>query len=88
MPTTATAQTRYWTHQASRNESNEYPPRAWITRPIASITSRAARKPPTFTAPCAVPRVAPGLNVRAMSKPTTEPGPPDEITVTSTTSSQ
>ena len=35
-----------------------------------------------------MPRVARGLKVRAKSKPTTDPGPPTEMTTTSTTSSQ
>ena len=40
-----------------------------------------------LTKPWAVPRVALGLNVRAKSKPTIEPGPPTEITRISTRSS-
>ena len=40
-----------------------------------------------LTMPWAVPSVALGLNVRAKSKPTIEPGPPTEMTMTSSVSS-
>ena len=51
------------------------------------MTNSEATKPPMLTMPWAVPRVALGLNVRAKSKPTIEPGPPTEMTTISTTSS-
>ena len=43
--------------------------------------------PPMLTMPCAVPSVALGLKVRAKSKPTIDPGPPTEMTTTSSVSS-
>src|SRR4051794_32014074 len=88
MPTTANSQTGYCTSQAMRNASAVKPPRALMTAPIAARTTRLARNPPRFTMLWASPRVGPGVDVRAMSKPTTEPGPPAESTTTSTTSSQ
>ncbi len=54
--------------------------------PIACMTSSEAMNPPMLMMPVAVPRVRLGLNVRAWSKPTIEPGPPMEITMINTTS--
>ena len=51
------------------------------------MTSSEAMKPPMLTMPDAVPSVARGLNVRAKSNPTIDPGPPTEMTTTRTTSS-
>src|SRR5665648_1219616 len=46
---------------------------------------RDATKPPTLTIPLALPRRVGGLNVRARSNPTIEPGPPTARTTTRTT---
>ena len=88
IPTTANSQTGYWTSQATRNASGVKPPSASRTAPIVARTSRLARNPPRLTMLWARPRFGVGLDVRAMSKPTTEPGPPAASTITSTTSSQ
>ena len=55
---------------------------------MVASTSRVARKPAGLTMLCATPRLVLGFEVRAMSKPTTEPGPSAASTTTKTTSSQ
>ena len=81
-PATAKTQTGYCTSQAIRNASGVKPPSAVKTPPIAASTSNVARNPPRFTMLYATPRLASGFDVRAMSLPTTEPGPPAERTTT------
>ena len=51
------------------------------------MTNSEATNPPMLTMPWAVPSVALGLNVRAKSNPTIDPGPPIEMTTTRTISS-
>src|SRR5690242_21290047 len=55
--------------------------------PMSVTVDSEARKPPTLTMPVALPSRVGGLNVRARSKPTSDPGPPTAVTTTSTTSS-
>jgi hypothetical protein len=87
-PATASAHTGYCTSQATRKASGVNPPSAVRIAPIAASDSRVARNPPRLTMLWATARLACGLVVRAMSMPTTEPGPPVASTRTSTTSSQ
>ncbi len=54
---------------------------------MACNTTREARKPPLLTMLCATPRAVVGLGVRAMSSPTTDPGPLGASTTTSRTRS-
>jgi DNA-binding LacI/PurR family transcriptional regulator len=85
-PITANAHTGYCTSQAIRNASGVKPPNAVISAPMAASTRSVARNPPRLTMLCATARFALGFDVRAMSNPTTEPGPPADST--STMSSQ
>jgi hypothetical protein len=87
-PTTAKTHTGYCTSQATRKAPGVNPPIAVSTAPISVRTTTLAENPPRLTMLCATPRLDPGFEVRAMSMPTTEPGPPAARTTTSSTSSQ
>jgi hypothetical protein len=82
----ANPQTGYMTSQAIRNPSGVNPPATVMTPPNAARTNSVERKPPRFAIACATPMFRGGFDVRAMSRPMTEPGPPTARESTRTTS--